>query len=114
MVHSAREHTYDMRQLESYTFTDEHNRDQGINGKFFSFLYAFNKAILVDSGHESVILQVQWILSGMTDLIRKFVRIQDNSGLVYMVRLYTADVNGPICSNKSCVTVSVIYNGTSL
>ena len=32
VVSSAREHTYDMRQLESYTFTDEHNRDQGING----------------------------------------------------------------------------------
>lgn len=33
MISSAREHTYDMRQLESYTFTDEHNRDQGINGQ---------------------------------------------------------------------------------
>lgn len=32
VVSSAREHTYDMRMLESYTYTDEHNRDQGING----------------------------------------------------------------------------------
>ncbi|XP_067952144.1 clathrin interactor 1-like isoform X2 [Watersipora subatra] len=31
VVSSAREHTYDMRQLETYTFTDEHNRDQGVN-----------------------------------------------------------------------------------
>ena len=33
VVTSAREHLYDLRQLESYTFTDEYGRDQGINGK---------------------------------------------------------------------------------
>lgn len=31
VVTSAREHLYDLRQLESYTFTDEYGRDQGIN-----------------------------------------------------------------------------------
>ena len=33
VVTSAREHIYDLRSLESYTFMDELNRDQGLNGK---------------------------------------------------------------------------------
>ena len=39
VVTSAREHLYDLRQMESYAFTDEFGRDQGINGKYF-FLIA--------------------------------------------------------------------------
>lgn len=31
VVTSAREHIYDLRSLENYTFTDENGRDQGIN-----------------------------------------------------------------------------------
>ena len=31
-VSSAREHIYDMKPLEEYTFRDEHGKDQGING----------------------------------------------------------------------------------
>lgn len=33
VVTSAREHLYDLKSLESYTCTDEFNRDQGNNGK---------------------------------------------------------------------------------
>lgn len=29
---SAREHLYDLRSLEGYTFTDEFGKDQGLNG----------------------------------------------------------------------------------
>ncbi|XP_017777105.1 PREDICTED: uncharacterized protein LOC108563057 [Nicrophorus vespilloides] len=31
VVTSAREHIYDLRTLENYTFTDEHDKDQGVN-----------------------------------------------------------------------------------
>ncbi|XP_069139988.1 clathrin interactor 1-like isoform X2 [Argopecten irradians] len=31
VVTSSREHLYDLRSLESYTFTDEHGKDQGLN-----------------------------------------------------------------------------------
>lgn len=31
VVTASREHLYDMRSLESYTFTDEHGKDQGLN-----------------------------------------------------------------------------------
>ncbi|KAL5016921.1 hypothetical protein ScPMuIL_006510 [Solemya velum] len=31
VVTSAREHLYDLRSLETYTFTDEHGKDQGLN-----------------------------------------------------------------------------------
>jgi hypothetical protein len=31
VITSSREHIYDLRQLEDYTFTDEYGRDQGIN-----------------------------------------------------------------------------------
>ena len=33
VVTSAREHLYDLRQLENYTFTDEYGKDEGINGE---------------------------------------------------------------------------------
>ena len=33
MVTSAREHIYDMKPLEDYTFKDEQGKDQGINGE---------------------------------------------------------------------------------
>ena len=32
-VTGAREHLYDLRALENYTFTDEQGKDQGLNGK---------------------------------------------------------------------------------
>ena len=32
VVTSAREHVYDMKPLEEYTFRDEQGKDQGING----------------------------------------------------------------------------------
>ena len=32
-VTAAREHLYDLRQLESYTYTDEIGKDQGVNGE---------------------------------------------------------------------------------
>lgn len=32
-VTSCREHLYDLRGLESYTFTDELGKDQGLNGR---------------------------------------------------------------------------------
>ncbi len=35
MVTSAREHLYDLKSLENFTYHDEHNKDQGINSKFF-------------------------------------------------------------------------------
>ena len=31
VVTSSREHIYDLRSLENYTFTDENGKDQGIN-----------------------------------------------------------------------------------
>ena len=34
VVTSTREHIYDLRGLENYTFTDELGKDQGLNGKF--------------------------------------------------------------------------------
>ncbi len=34
MVSSAREHIYDMKPLEEYTFKDENGKDQGINGVY--------------------------------------------------------------------------------
>ncbi|ESO90973.1 hypothetical protein LOTGIDRAFT_122472, partial [Lottia gigantea] len=34
-VTSSREHIYDLRALENYTFTDEHGKDQGLNGEYF-------------------------------------------------------------------------------
>jgi len=36
-VTGAREHLYDLRGLENYTFTDEHGKDQGLNGIRFAF-----------------------------------------------------------------------------
>ncbi len=33
MVTSAREHLYDLKSLESFSYTDEQGKDQGINGK---------------------------------------------------------------------------------
>ena len=33
VVTNAREHVYDMKPLEEYTFRDEHGKDQGINGE---------------------------------------------------------------------------------
>ena len=46
VVTSAREHVYDMKALESYSYTDELGKDQGINGntiqmhmKYFTYLY---------------------------------------------------------------------------
>lgn len=33
VVTSAREHVYDMKPLEDYQFSDEHGKDQGINGR---------------------------------------------------------------------------------
>ena len=33
VVTSTREHIYDLRALENYTFTDENGKDQGLNGK---------------------------------------------------------------------------------
>ena len=30
---NAREHVYDMKPLEEYTFRDENGKDQGINGE---------------------------------------------------------------------------------
>lgn len=47
VVSAAREHTYDMRQLESYTFTDEHNRDQGINGELVKVCAANGKGCCI-------------------------------------------------------------------
>ena len=37
VVTSAREHIYDLRGLESYTFTDENGKDQGLNGQYKTF-----------------------------------------------------------------------------
>ena len=44
VVTGAREHLYDLRGLENYTFTDEHGKDQGLNGKCICF--SFNMIIL--------------------------------------------------------------------
>lgn len=33
VVTSTREHIYDLRGLENYSFVDEHGKDQGLNGK---------------------------------------------------------------------------------
>lgn len=38
VVSSARDHIYDMRQLEGYQHVDEYGKDQGLNSKFH-FLY---------------------------------------------------------------------------
>ena len=34
VVTSTREHIYDLRSLENYTYTDEYGKDQGINGTY--------------------------------------------------------------------------------
>ena len=39
VVTGAREHLYDLRGLENYTFTDEHGKDQGLNGKYLLTQY---------------------------------------------------------------------------
>lgn len=36
-VTSAREHLYDLKSLESFAYTDENGKDQGINGKKILF-----------------------------------------------------------------------------
>jgi len=33
VVTSAREHLYDLRNLETFAYTDEQGKDQGINGR---------------------------------------------------------------------------------
>ncbi len=33
MVTSAREHLYDLKSLENFSYNDEQGKDQGINGK---------------------------------------------------------------------------------
>lgn len=37
VITSARDHVYDMRQLEDYQHTDENGRDQGVNSKFSDY-----------------------------------------------------------------------------
>ena len=34
VVSSAREHLYDLRSLESFSFVDDNGKDQGINSKY--------------------------------------------------------------------------------
>ena len=37
VVTSSREHLYDLRTLETYTYTDEAGKDQGLNGKLIFY-----------------------------------------------------------------------------
>lgn len=37
VIGSTREHSYDLRSLENYSFTDELGRDQGVNGMMGGF-----------------------------------------------------------------------------
>ncbi|VDM75435.1 unnamed protein product [Strongylus vulgaris] len=37
VIGSARDHSFQMRVLEQYKYVDDHGRDQGLNGEFFSF-----------------------------------------------------------------------------
>ena len=53
VVTSAREHLYDLRGLENYTFTDEFGKDQGLNGNcteksfsWFHFQFCTGKSAL--------------------------------------------------------------------
>ena len=39
VVTSAREHLYDLRQLETYSYHDEHGKDHGINGSCYSLMF---------------------------------------------------------------------------
>jgi len=39
VVTSTREHLFDLRQLENYTFVDEFGKDQGINGMYIHICY---------------------------------------------------------------------------
>ena len=42
VVTSSREHLYDIRSLETFSFVDENGKDQGINSKFVN-LYAIGR-----------------------------------------------------------------------
>jgi len=37
VVVSAREHLYDLKSLENFSYHDEYNKDQGMNSKFCFF-----------------------------------------------------------------------------
>jgi len=39
VVTSAREHIYDLRGLENYSFVDEFGKDQGINIRYLVYIY---------------------------------------------------------------------------
>lgn len=42
VVTSAREHIYDLRGLENYSFVDEFGKDQGINIRYLFVVFKFN------------------------------------------------------------------------
>ena len=42
-VTGAREHLYDLRALENYTFTDENGKDQGLNGIYHIYTKYYTK-----------------------------------------------------------------------
>ncbi len=39
VVTSSREHMYDLRSLETFSFVDERGKDQGINSNIFNLIY---------------------------------------------------------------------------
>lgn len=45
VVTSAREHIYDLRGLENYSFVDEFGKDQGINIRYVSIIIICNLSV---------------------------------------------------------------------
>lgn len=48
VVTSSREHIYDLRSLENYTFTDENGKDQGVNVRHKVCVDSENRDCIVD------------------------------------------------------------------
>lgn len=46
VVTSAREHLYDLRSLENYTYIDELGKDVGINGKVFFYCILYHLCLV--------------------------------------------------------------------
>lgn len=47
MIISTREHLYDLKSLENFTYHDEHNRDQGINSRLSFRFRRFARSFVV-------------------------------------------------------------------
>lgn len=72
VVTSAREHIYDLRSLENYTFTDENGKDQGINVRH----KVSGSGLLFFSGYE-IIDEIENQVRELIDFIQDDDKLRD-------------------------------------